>query len=95
MAGFDAGRACGLTRGRSIAELPSMAAKKTLLLPVALLTISTALPSCGLIGALGRSTNKIMSQSIDDESRGGMFESLREIDREIETLNRSAADSTP
>lgn len=58
---------------------------------MALFLISLSLTSCGIIGALGRTANKILYQSTDDASREAMFESLRE----IEAITPPAADSTP
>ena len=58
------------------------------------------LSSCGLPGALGRSYNRMMDRSIAaDESgkaREAMFESLRDIQRELESgdITAAEADST-
>jgi len=57
----------------------SLAVGRMILLGISL---GMLLSSCGFIGALGRSTNRLMSQSIDDSSREAMFESLRELHRE-------------
>jgi hypothetical protein len=59
-------------------------------------SLSMLLSSCGYIGALGRTTNRLLSQSIDDQSREAMFESLREIHREgeIEAVTPREEDST-
>ncbi len=59
------------------------------------------LASCGIPGALGRSFNRMMDRSVADDETGkareAMFESLREIDRELETaaaVNPREEDST-
>ena len=76
-----------------------MVAKKFLLPSVALIVVSMSVTSCGFPSALGRSLNRILTVSVDDESgnaREAMFDSLREIHREgeVEAVNPPAADST-
>jgi len=56
---------------------------------------SMTLTSCYLIGATGRSINRAVApRGTDDVSRQAVFQSLREVDAELEEFTECGEDST-
>jgi len=98
-AGSTAAACSGLTGARPTRDVADMFGSAPAVDRMILLGVSLSMPlsSCAYIGALGRTTNRLLSQSIDDQSREAMFGSLREIHREggIEAVTPHEEDSTP